>query len=136
MPMLKFLSGTEQLRKILTHQLFPDMFEIHSRCFKKSTKNPKKTQVPPTNQTKLEGEKVQFTCEAKAMPGNVTVRWFREGSPVREVAALETRVTIRKDGSLIINPVSADDSGMYTCEVSNGIGEPQSASAFLNIECK
>lgn len=100
------------------------------------TKNLQKTQVPPTNQTKLEGEKVQFTCEAKAMPGNVTVRWFREGSPVREVAALETRVTIRKDGSLIINPVSADDSGMYTCEVSNGIGEPQSASAFLNIECK
>uniref|UniRef100_A0A8W7PF16 Ig-like domain-containing protein n=1 Tax=Anopheles coluzzii TaxID=1518534 RepID=A0A8W7PF16_ANOCL len=92
--------------------------------------------VPPTNQTKLEGEKVQFTCEAKAMPGNVTVRWFREGSPVREVAALETRVTIRKDGSLIINPVSADDSGQYTCEVSNGIGEPQSASAYLNIECK
>ncbi|XP_052897945.1 protein turtle [Anopheles moucheti] len=90
--------------------------------------------VPPTNQTKLEGEKVQFTCEAKAMPGNVTVRWFREGSPVREVAALETRVTIRKDGSLIINPVSADDSGQYTCEVSNGIGEPQSASAYLNIE--
>uniref|UniRef100_A0A182TW81 Protein turtle n=1 Tax=Anopheles melas TaxID=34690 RepID=A0A182TW81_9DIPT len=69
------------------------------------------------------------------MPGNVTVRWFREGSPVREVAALETRVTIRKDGSLIINPVSADDSGQYTCEVSNGIGEPQSASAYLNIEC-
>jgi hypothetical protein len=93
-------------------------------------------QVPPTNQTKLEGEKVQFSCEAKAMPGNVTVRWFREGSPVREVASLETRVTIRKDGSLIVNPVSADDSGQYTCEVSNGIGDPQSASAYLNVECE
>lgn len=93
-------------------------------------------QVPPTNQTKLEGEKATFTCEAKAMPGNVTVRWFREGAPVREVASLETRVTIRKDGSLIINPVSADDSGQYLCEVSNGIGEPQSASAHLNVECK
>uniref|UniRef100_A0A1B0D4J9 Ig-like domain-containing protein n=2 Tax=Phlebotomus papatasi TaxID=29031 RepID=A0A1B0D4J9_PHLPP len=81
--------------------------------------------VPPTNQTKLEGEKAQFTCEAKAMPGNVTVRWFREGISVQEVAALETRVTIRKDGSLIINPVSADDSGLYLCEVSNGIGDPQ-----------
>ncbi|KAG5685106.1 hypothetical protein PVAND_014304 [Polypedilum vanderplanki] len=90
--------------------------------------------VPPINQTKLEGEKVQFTCEAKAMPGNVTVRWFREGAPVREVAALETRVTIRKDGTLIINPVSADDSGWYTCEVSNGIGDAQSAAAFLNVE--
>lgn len=92
-------------------------------------------QVPPTNLTKLEGEKAIFTCEAKAMPGNVTVRWFREGSPVREVASLETRVTIRKDGSLIINPVSADDSGQYLCEVSNGIGDPQSASAYLNVEC-
>lgn len=92
--------------------------------------------MPPTNQTKLEGEKAIFTCEAKAMPGNVTVRWFREGSPVREVASLETRVTIRKDGSLIINPVSADDSGQYLCEVSNGIGDPQSASAHLNVECK
>uniref|UniRef100_A0A336LVW2 CSON002677 protein n=1 Tax=Culicoides sonorensis TaxID=179676 RepID=A0A336LVW2_CULSO len=90
--------------------------------------------VPPTNQTKLEGEKAQFTCEAKAMPGNVTVRWFREGTAVKEVTSLEARITIRKDGSLIINPVSADDTGMYTCEVSNGIGDPQSAAAYLNIE--
>lgn len=77
-----------------------------------------------------------FSCEAKAMPGNVTVRWFREGSPVREVASLETRITIRKDGSLIINPVGADDSGQYLCEVTNGIGDPQSASAYLNVLCK
>lgn len=92
--------------------------------------------MPPTNQTKLEGEKAIFSCEAKAMPGNVTVRWFREGSPVKEVASLETRVTIRKDGSLIINPVGADDTGNYLCEVTNGIGDPQSASAYLNVECE
>lgn len=92
--------------------------------------------MPPTNQTKLEGEKATFTCETRAMPGNVTVRWFREGALVHEVASLETRVTIRKDGGLVINPVSADDSGQYLCEVSNGIGDPQSASAYLNVECK
>ncbi|XP_044748189.1 protein turtle isoform X3 [Coccinella septempunctata] len=90
--------------------------------------------VPPTNQTKLEGEKVQFNCEAKAQPGNVTVKWFREGAPVKELSSLETRVTIRRDGSLVINPVSSDDTGQYLCEVSNGIGEPQSASAYLNVE--
>lgn len=90
--------------------------------------------VPPTNQTKLEGEKVQFNCEAKAQPGNVTVKWFREGAPVKELASLETRVTIKRDGSLVINPVSSEDSGQYLCEVSNGIGEPQSASAYLNVE--
>ncbi|XP_026296259.1 protein turtle isoform X16 [Apis mellifera] len=90
--------------------------------------------VPPMNQTKLEGEKVQFNCEAKALPGNVTVRWFREGSPVTELSELDTRVTIKSDGSLVINPVSADDSGQYLCEVTNGIGDPQSASAYLNVE--
>jgi len=79
---------------------------------------------------------VIFSCEAKAMPGNVTVRWYREGSPVREVASLETRVTIRKDGSLIINPIKPDDSGQYLCEVTNGIGDPQSASAYLSVECE
>ncbi|XP_050308030.1 protein turtle isoform X4 [Anthonomus grandis grandis] len=90
--------------------------------------------VPPTNKTTQEGEKVQFKCEAKAQPGNVTVKWFREGAPVKELAALETRVQIRKDGSLVINPVIPDDSGQYLCEVSNGIGEPQSASAYLDVE--
>lgn len=91
---------------------------------------------PPTNQTKLEGEKVEFTCGAKAMPGNVTVRWSRDGAFVKSISSLETRVTIKKDGSMVINPVSADDSGQYLCEVSNGIGDPQSASAYLNVECK
>ncbi|XP_076389609.1 protein turtle isoform X5 [Megachile rotundata] len=88
----------------------------------------------PQNQTKQEGEKVQFSCEAKALPGNVTVRWFREGAPVTEVSDLNTRVSIKADGSLVINPVSADDSGQYLCEVTNGIGDPQSASAYLNVE--
>ncbi|XP_066142641.1 protein turtle isoform X2 [Euwallacea fornicatus] len=90
--------------------------------------------VPPTNKTAQEGEKVQFKCEAKAQPGNVTVKWFREGAPVKELAALETRVSVRKDGSLVINPVIPEDSGQYLCEVSNGIGEPQSASAYLDVE--
>ncbi|XP_076239839.1 protein turtle isoform X1 [Calliopsis andreniformis] len=90
--------------------------------------------VPPSNETKLEGDKVQFSCEAKALPGNVTVRWFREGAPVTELSTLDTRVSIKTNGSLVINPVSADDSGQYLCEVTNGIGDPQSASAYLNVE--
>lgn len=90
--------------------------------------------VPPTNQTTLEGKKVQFSCEAKALPGNVTVRWWKEGTPVKQVASLDTRVTVRRDGSLVINPVAAEDTGMYTCQVSNGIGDPQSASAYLSVE--
>lgn len=55
---------------------------------------------------------------------------------MNELAALETRVNIRKDGALVINPVIPEDSGQYLCEVSNGIGEPQSASAYLDVECE
>ncbi|XP_023316345.1 protein turtle isoform X2 [Trichogramma pretiosum] len=89
---------------------------------------------PPTNETKLEGENVSFPCEAKALPGNVTVRWYREGALISEVSELDTRASVKMDGRLVINPVSADDSGMYLCEVTNGIGEPQTASAYLNVE--
>ena len=43
---------------------------------------------------------------------------------------------VRRDGTLVINPTSADDGGFFTCEVSNGIGEPQKATAYLNVECE
>ena len=66
----------------------------------------------------------------------MTVRWFREGALISEVSELDTRASFKMDGTLVINPVSADDSGMYLCEVTNGIGEPQTASAYLNVECK
>ncbi|XP_015173478.1 PREDICTED: protein turtle-like isoform X4 [Polistes dominula] len=106
----------------------------HRRSIRSNNQRGAVIMVPPSNQSKLEGEKVQFSCEAKALPGNVTVRWFREGAPVTEVSSLDTRASIRMDGSLVISPVSADDSGQYLCEVTNGIGLPQSASAYLNVE--
>lgn len=92
--------------------------------------------TPPTNQTKLEGEKLEFPCGAKALPGNVTIQWSKDGQPIREVSSLETRLNIKRDGTLVVNPVSGDDSGLYKCEVSNGIGDPQVASAYLNVECE
>lgn len=92
--------------------------------------------TPPTNQTKLEGEKLEFPCGAKALPGNVTVQWSKDGAPIRGIAGLDTRLSIKKEGTLVLNPVSGDDSGMYKCVVTNGIGDPQVASAYLNVECK
>lgn len=86
--------------------------------------------------TKVEGEKVSFPCEWRAMPSNASVVWFRDGVPVRQISSLESRIETPAEGSLIINPVSADDSGFFECRVSNGIGEIQTALAYLNVECK
>lgn len=91
---------------------------------------------PPRNVTKLEGDKVELTCDAKALPSNVTHRWFHNGHDVTTLSWLKTRTTIKRDGSLVINPSSAEDSGTFTCAVTNGIGPNDTASAFLSIECK
>lgn len=91
---------------------------------------------PPRNVTKLEGDKVELTCDAKALPSNVTHRWFHNGHDVTTLSWLKTRTIIKRDGSLVINPSSAEDSGTFTCAVTNGIGPNDTASAFLSIECK
>ena len=89
---------------------------------------------PPRNITKLEGDKTELVCITKALPSNVTHRWFQNGSEVGNISWMSSRVNIKKDGTLVINPVTAEDSGLFTCEVSNGIGNPDSASAFLSVE--
>ncbi|XP_067132158.1 protein turtle-like isoform X17 [Centruroides vittatus] len=90
--------------------------------------------TPPRNITKLEGEKAEFICEAKALPTNVTHKWFHNGVEISQLSWLETRTLVRRDGTLFVNPTSAEDTGKYTCEVSNGIGTPDTASAYLSVE--
>ncbi|XP_022658535.1 protein turtle-like [Varroa jacobsoni] len=89
---------------------------------------------PPTNLTKIEGNHAEFICEAKALPANITHRWLYNGIDIAKVSWLYTRTLLRQDGTLFIYPTSAEDSGWYTCEISNGIGQPDSATAYLNIE--
>ncbi|XP_064471157.1 protein turtle-like isoform X2 [Ornithodoros turicata] len=90
--------------------------------------------TPPHNLTKLEGNFAELVCEAKALPSNITHRWFYNGVEISKLTWLQTRTLVRQDGTLFINPTAADDSGFYTCEISNGIGTPESATAYLNIE--
>lgn len=92
--------------------------------------------APPRNVTKLEGDRAEFICEASALPNNVTHRWFHNGVEISHISWLETRTVVRRDGTLYITPTSAEDSGKFTCEVTNGIGAPDTASAYLSVECK
>lgn len=91
---------------------------------------------PPRNLTKLEGDKTELVCITKALPSNVTYRWFHNGTEVTQLSWLNPRTSIKRDGTLFINPTTAEDMGRFTCEVSNGIGQPDTASAFLSVECK
>ncbi|XP_065563829.1 uncharacterized protein LOC136029401 isoform X2 [Artemia franciscana] len=88
---------------------------------------------PPRNQTRMEGEEVELPCEARGHPGNFTTRWIKDGIHISQIPGLDSRASQRRDGSLILSPIAAEDQGFYACEVSNGIGEPQLASAFLEV---
>ncbi|XP_043209726.1 protein turtle-like [Amphibalanus amphitrite] len=88
----------------------------------------------PANLTRMEATQAVFTCEGRALPANFTMRWLRDDIPVEQHSGLERRFHISNNGSLVIDPVAAEDSGMFTCEVSNGIGAPKRASGFLEVE--
>ena len=49
---------------------------------------------------------------------------------------LRTDLSFLQEGSLIISPVAADDAGYFVCELTNGIGRPQRAKAYLGVECE
>ena len=61
---------------------------------------------------------------------------YRDNKPIQQVSSMHGRVSVTGDGSLIINPVKSADAANYVCEVSNGIGRPQRASASLEVTCK
>ncbi|KAI1287486.1 Protein turtle [Halotydeus destructor] len=89
---------------------------------------------PPRNITILEGDKVEFVCHAKALPSNLTHRWFHNAIEISQLTWLVPRTSIHRDGTLVLNPAAPDDGGKFTCEVYNGIGQPETASAWLNVE--
>ncbi len=91
---------------------------------------------PPQNQTVLENSEVRLTCEGQAEPKNLTYKWYKDGLPVSKSGSLGTRTSIISDGTLVINLVTSEDNGRYTCEITNGIGRPIQASAYINVECK
>ncbi|KAJ8669633.1 hypothetical protein QAD02_000892 [Eretmocerus hayati] len=90
--------------------------------------------VPPINKTVMEGDPVAFDCVAKG--NKSTVSWFREGVEVMNQQDLQERVSIKADGSLVINPTSMGDLGEYSCTITNEYGDTQSASAHLNVQYK
>ena len=61
---------------------------------------------------------------------------FRDKKQIHQVASMVGRVNVTSDGSLVINPVKSEDAETYVCEVSNGIGKRQRASASLEVACR
>jgi len=56
--------------------------------------------------------------------------WLKDGRPIQS----NERVSQGNYGkSLVIKKVKFEDKGKYTCEVSNGVGSPQSYNIELDV---
>lgn len=75
----------------------------------------------PRNQTRLEGERVELQCQAKALPSNITYKWLFNEKPIQTLKWFEARHTLRRDGTLVIHSVHRDDQGTYKCQATNGL---------------
>lgn len=75
----------------------------------------------PRNQTIMEGNKVEFLCQAKALPSNITYNWFFNNKLISQLKWFESRYQVKRDGSLVIQIVHRNDQGEYKCQATNGL---------------
>lgn len=90
-------------------------------------------EVPPINQTVMEGDEARLTCVPK--DNEMVVIWYKDGIPIREYPHMTHRSWTEQDGTLVIKPTDMEDYGEYECEVVHDTGERQAARAFLDIQC-
>ncbi|KAM4690986.1 LOW QUALITY PROTEIN: protein turtle homolog A [Rhinophrynus dorsalis] len=89
--------------------------------------------IPPENTTVNVSQDAFLTCQAEAYPANLTYSWFQGPNNVYLLNRLQSRVRILVDGSFLLQQVTPEDAGKYTCIPSNGMWKSPSASAYLTV---
>ncbi|KAH6928692.1 hypothetical protein HPB50_018635 [Hyalomma asiaticum] len=82
----------------------------------------------------VQGGSVVLTCHATGSP-KPTVQWSRSSGGAGEVvlsAAADSRIRAFPNGTVLIDDVTAEDAGKYTCKAHNGIGSV-SHSLYLHV---
>uniref|UniRef100_A0A673VDL4 Lactoperoxidase n=1 Tax=Suricata suricatta TaxID=37032 RepID=A0A673VDL4_SURSU len=84
--------------------------------------------VTPADRAVIEGQTVDFQCEAKGYPQPV-IAWTKGGSQL----SVDRRHLVLSSGTLRISGVALHDQGQYECQAVNIIGS-QRAVAHLTVQ--
>ncbi|XP_046629951.1 neuroglian-like [Neodiprion virginianus] len=95
-----------------------------------NTREPVQQYVTRKNEVALRGRTVKLYCIFGGTPVPQII-WKKNG----EILETSERMTLRSHGkSLLIRHIVFEDEGTYTCDVSNGVGDPKSYSINLQIQ--
>ncbi|KAM4699565.1 cell adhesion molecule DSCAM isoform 2-T2 [Discoglossus pictus] len=97
---------------------------------------PPKFVVQPTDQDGIYGKAVILNCSAEGYPVPTIVWKYSKGAgvPQFQPIALNGRIQLLSNGSLLIKHVLEEDSGYYLCKVSNDVGADVSKSMYLTVK--
>ncbi|XP_011373613.1 Down syndrome cell adhesion molecule, partial [Pteropus vampyrus] len=101
-----------------------------------TVKVPPKFVVQPRDQDGIYGKAVILNCSAEGYPVPTIVWKFSKGAgvPQFQPIALNGRIQVLSNGSLLIKHVVEEDSGYYLCKVSNDVGADVSKSMYLTVK--
>ncbi|XP_065145273.1 leucine-rich repeat-containing protein 4C [Paramisgurnus dabryanus] len=84
---------------------------------------------PPADLNLTEGMAAELKCRTNSV---TSVSWLTPNGSVITHGTVKMRISVQNDGSLNFTNVTVQDTGTYTCIVSNMLGNV-SASAVLNV---
>ncbi|KAL3061792.1 hypothetical protein OYC64_009846 [Pagothenia borchgrevinki] len=84
---------------------------------------------PPTDLNVTEGSAAELKCRANSL---TSVSWITPNGSIMTHGAYKIRISVLNDGTLNFTNVTMQDTGTYTCMVSNSAGNT-TASATLNV---
>ena len=82
------------------------------------------------NQTVLEGDSLNLTCEATGQP-EPNMTWTKE-KPGKQ----GNTVVVQEGKVLTITNIKRTDAGNYTCTAYNGFGKPKNRTVYVNVTCE
>ncbi|XP_068612927.1 leucine-rich repeat-containing protein 4C-like [Brachionichthys hirsutus] len=84
---------------------------------------------PPADLNVTEGSAAELKCRASSL---TSVSWITPNGSIMTHGAYKVRISVLNDGTLNFTKVTVQDTGTYTCMVSNSAGNT-TASATLNV---
>ena len=83
--------------------------------------------------TITQGDKLRLTCSVNKATVNIT--WKKDGDPIKERAVIDTQLDERTS-YLVIAKVVEEDSGEYSCEALNRLGNVDRSIVMIKVNRK